>query len=371
MHSHANMRILATALSLALALPITACGSAGTSNTSASTGASVSSASTAATTQATENNTSRRLIIDTDTGADDASAIILAALDKNVGIEGVTVLAGNTDLEQATKNALAALEVAGAEAPVYKGSASTYDGVEQTVFSVFGTDGMGDAGLVNPKGKAQEGDAVDFILETVKNNPGEIEIVCLGPATNIAKAIERDPATMAKAKMIWSMGSAGLGHGNASPVAEFNVYKDAKAYKVLLDSGLPITVVGLDMCRDDAMWSEEQFTELGKQGTVGKFVADSFGKLREFYAANGETATSDCDALAMMCVLDPSFVKSTEQCHGSCITDDKSEAYGEVIYYQEGFTYDATLDRELDYNVKLVTGVDQAAYFANYLAAIK
>ncbi len=279
------------------------------------------------------------------------------------------LLAGNTDLDQATKNVLAALEVAGAETPVYKGSATTYDGTEQTVFSVFGTDGMGDSGLINPKGEAQEGDAIDFMLETVRNNPGEIEIVCLGPATNIAKAIEKDPKTMAQVKMIWSMGSAGLGQGNASPVAEFNVYKDAKAYKILLDSGLPITVVGLDMCRGDAMWSEEQFAELAKQGEVGKFVADSFGKLREFYAANGETSTSDCDALAMMCVLDPSFVKSTRQCHGSCITDS-GETYGEVIYYQEGFSYDATLRDELNYNVTLVTDVDAGSYFTNYLNAL-
>ena len=129
-------------------------------------------------------------------------------------------------------------------------------------FSVFGEDGMGDADLIHPKGKAEEEDAVDFILDTIKEDPGEVEIIALGPATNIARAIDKDPETMQDVKMIWSMGTAGLGVGNASPVAEFNVYADAPAYKVMLDSGLPITIIGLDMCGGEAMWTDEQFEEL-------------------------------------------------------------------------------------------------------------
>ena len=88
---------------------------------------------------------------------------------------------------------------------------------------------------------------------------------------------------MKKVKMIWCMGTAGLGPGNASPVAEFNVYADADAYKILLDSGLPITVVGLDMCGGDALWYQEQFDILDQTNDTGRFVSASFGKIREFY----------------------------------------------------------------------------------------
>ena len=112
----------------------------------------------------------RRIIIDTDTGADDASALILAAKQKNVEILGVTVLVGNVDLEQSTQNALAALETAGCDAPVYKGSADTIDGTVKTAFSVFGSDGMGDADLIHPKKQAEDGDAVDFIIDTVNTH---------------------------------------------------------------------------------------------------------------------------------------------------------------------------------------------------------
>ena len=313
--------------------------------------------------------TNRKVIIDTDTGADDASALILAAKAENIDILGVTVLVGNVDLEQSTKNALAALETADCDAPVYKGSADTVDGTVKTAFSVFGTDGMGDADLIHPKKQAEDGDAVDFIIDTVKRNPNEVEIIAIGPATNIAKAIQKAPDEMKKVKRIWSMGTAGLGPGNASPVAEFNVYADAKAYKLMLDSGLPITVVGLDMCGGEAMWTDNQFAQLEGLNDTGKFVAKSFGKIREFYKSNGSENVMNCDALAMMCALNPEFLKSTVNTHASCITES-GETYSQVIYYKEGFTYDA-VKNDFDYNVVLVTEADKAAYFNNYLEAIR
>lgn len=311
-------------------------------------------------------NEKRKIIIDTDTGADDASAIILAAKDPDIEIIGVTVLVGNVDLEQSTKNALMALETAGCDAPVYKGSVDTFDGTIKTAFSVFGNDGMGDAGIINPSRQADEGDAIDFMIESVKNNPGEIEIVALGPATNVAKAIQRDPEAMKNVKRIWSMGTAGLGPGNASPVAEFNVYADAEAYRIMLDSGLPITVIGLDVCDGDAQWTDEQFDKLNASGKTGKFVAASFGKIRDFYKSNGSESVMNCDSLAMMCALYPDFVRDRINTHASCITAE-GETYALVIFYKEGFTYDAVTN-DKPYNVELITDVDKAHYFDLYLS---
>ena len=209
----------------------------------------------------------------------------------------------------------------------------------KTAFSVFGTDGMGDADLIHPKKQAEDGDAVDFIIDTVRNNSDEVEIIAIGPATNIAKAIKKAPEDMKKVKRIWSMGTAGLGPGNASPVAEFNVYADAQAYKIMLDSGLPITVIGLDMCDGEAMWTDNQFTELEGLNGIGKFTAKSFGKIREFYKSNGSEDVMNCDSVAMMCALYPEFVKNTINTHASCITDE-GETYSQVLFYKEGFTYD-------------------------------
>jgi purine nucleosidase len=312
----------------------------------------------------------RKLLVDTDTGADDASALLLAACSRDVELLGVTVLVGNVDLEQSAKNALMALELAGSDAGVYKGATENSAGQTIEAFSVFGGDGMGDADLIHPKGSAREKDAVEFILETVNRYPGEVELVALGPATNVARAIQQDPETMKKVKMIWSMGSTGLGPGNASPVAEFNVYADPGAYKVMLDSGIPITVVGLDMCNGEAQWTDEQFDRLAKAGEKGRFVAASFGKIREFYAANGSAGSvMNCDALAMTCVLDPDFVQGTVQCHASCITEP-GETLAQVIFYREGFTYDV-VSNDYDYNVTLVSQVKKADYFKRYLAALR
>ncbi len=311
----------------------------------------------------------RRFIIDTDTGADDACALIYAAKSENAVIEGITVLAGNVELEQGTKNALMALELAGCDAPVYKGADHRYGGDRIDAFSVFGKDGMGDADLIHPSREAEDGDAIDFILDTVKNNPGEIEIICLGPATNIAKAIDKDPETMKQVKMIWSMGTAGLGPGNATPVAEFNIYSDADAYKVLLDSHLPVTIIGLDMCDGAAQWTDSNFETLSKKGEIGRFIADSFGSIREFYRGNGSETVMNCDPVAAMCAICPGFMNETIQCHGSCITEP-GETYAQVIFYKEGFTYDVS-SNDFVYNVSLVTDVDKEDYFTGFLNAIE
>ncbi len=311
----------------------------------------------------------RKVIIDTDTGGDDASALILAAKSGNLDILGVTTLVGNVNLDQAAKNALAALEIAGSNVPVYKGSAENIKGEKIHAFSVYGTDGMGDMDLIHPKGKVEDKDGIDFILETVRQYPDEIEIITLGPATNIAKAIQRDPDTMKKVKMIWSMGTAGLGTGNASPVAEFNVYHDPHAYKIMLDSGIPITIIGLDMCGGDAMWTDAQFDKLRDTNPIGKFVTHSFFKLREFFKKNRSGDRVDnCDAMAMMCVIFNGFISDTISCHGSCITE-KGETYGQVIFYQQGFTYDV-VDNDFDYNVTLVNGVGKKDYFDLYRQTI-
>lgn len=249
------------------------------------------------------------MIIDTDTGADDASALILAAKSPEIEILGITVLVGNVDLEQGTRNALAALEMAGCDAPVYKGASERYSGEEIHAFSVFGSDGMGDKDLIHPQGEAQEENAVDFILRTVRENPGEVEIIALGPATNIALAMDQDPETMKQVKMIWSMGTAGLGPGNASPVAEFNVYADAPAYRRMLDFGVPVTIIGLDMCDGDAQWTDANFDALSASGDVGRFITDSFSGIRDFYAQNGSVGlVMNCDSAAMLCAIDPELV---------------------------------------------------------------
>ena len=313
----------------------------------------------------------KRIIIDADMGADDAAAILLAVKSKTVNIEGITVVAGNVSLEQAQKNAMMTLEVAGADIPVYPGSTKTFSGETRELFSVYGKDGMGDADLIHPqKNELQKKNAIDYMLETVAANPGEIEIVILGPATNVARAIEKDPATMKKVKRFWSMGTAGFGSGNATPVAEFNVFKDAKAYKIMLDLGVPVTIIGFDMVTAETSMDEDTLETMKEISPIHRFVALANGKLTEFRKKYlNEPNATICDALAMGAVVWPDFVTESETCHASCI-DVPGETLGQVIFYRKNYTYDTMISFD-SYNVEVVTGMKWGDFLSRYNDALR
>lgn len=147
----------------------------------------------------------RRFIVDTDTASDDAAALMIAALSEEIDLLGVTIVAGNVGLKQATDNALMTLEVCGSDAPVYLGAKRPLFRERHETISVHGKDGMGDCDIIHPKRSPEEKRAVEFILEQVERYPNEVELVVLGPATNIALAILTDREIMSKVKHIWSM----------------------------------------------------------------------------------------------------------------------------------------------------------------------
>ena len=312
----------------------------------------------------------RRIIIDSDTGGDDALAILMAAMSPNITIEGVTVLQGNVLLEQAANNALMTLEIAGCDSGVYLGATTALDGVERETFSVFGQDGMGDKDLIHPTGKPSDQSAVDFILETVKKYPDEIEIAAIGPVTNIANAILKDPETMSHVKRIWSMGTAGLGQGNATPVAEFNVYKDAEAYKIMLDSGINITIIGLDICETvDAFFNSYQLFVMENGTAMMQFSSRSFSKLLDFRRqTRGLDNVDICDAIAMGCLIWSDYVVDGIDCSAACITHD-CEARGQVIFYRTDITYDS-MPKVGKANVRLITEVNLENFYEKVITLL-
>lgn len=312
----------------------------------------VSAAETESVQPVAQTQQKRKIIIDTDTGADDAAALMIAAKDKNVDILGVTTSEGNVSLDQAVKNALMTLEMAGSDAPVYAGANTTYTGKHRKIFSVFGTDGMGNQDLIHPTRQAADGNAVDFILDTIKANPDEVEIIALGPVTNLALAFDKDPETMKHVKRYWSMGTTGFGQGNATPVAEFNVYHDAEAYKVFVESGVPVTVMGLDMMDRDVSFTGDWLDETAKKGGLSAYFAKSFSGLVQFNdKARGERIADDPDGTLMACALWDGFVQDTQACHAVVMTDD-DDTYGQVVLYKEDYGYDTGITFEhYDFNV--------------------
>ncbi len=274
----------------------------------------------------------RKIIIDTDTGTDDAVALIMALLEPDIDILGITTLCGNVPLENATKNALQCIEECNADIPVYEGAYKPLYKDLVTASYIHGKDGMGDQGLIHPTRISQKKHAVEFILESVSANPGEVEIVALGPATNIALAILKDSETMQKTKCIWSMGTAGFGKGNVTPVAEFNVFVDAESYDIMLNSGIPVTIAGFDLCQGDAALNDDDFSALS-QSDIGKFVV-GINKTRCEYTKSirGSAQVDLPDAVAMAAAIWPEIVTKKISAHCYCCTKE-APSYGQVIIY--------------------------------------
>lgn len=302
----------------------------------------------------------RKIIIDTDTGSDDAVALIMALKSKNIKVEAITTVCGNVPLDLATKNALMTIEITkGQIPPLYIGAAKPLVRDLVTAVNVHGKDGMGDCNLINPTIKAEKKHAVDAILEIVENNPEEIEIVTIGPVTNIALAILKAPDIMKKVKHIYSMGTSGFGHGNTTPVAEFNVYVDAEAYSIMMKSKIPLTIIGFDVCLGDAALNKNDMELLLSSGKrEAEFSVKCNNSLLEYnIQKSGRHFVDLPDAVAMGVVLWKDIVLEGNLCYCYTCTMEK-EAYGQVIIndgstlsISEGFagnTPNATVCKTID-----------------------
>lgn len=312
----------------------------------------------------------RKFIIDTDTASDDCAALMMACMTKNIEIMGVTVVAGNVSVEQAGRNAKMTLEVCGSDVPVFLGAKQPLMHSRKETISVHGVDGMGDKGLIHPQGGFTPGDAVDYILNTVAEYPDEIELVVLGPVTNIALAILRDRETMSHVKRIWSMGTPGFGSGNATPVSEFNVFIDAEAYKIMLDSGIPVSIAGFDLCVGDIEIDLDELEEIASSSPQGAFLKDATVVLLDF---NRKTRGQDMidlpDAVAMAAAIWPETVtgRMNVYCY-TCIED--GPCYGQVIFYQEGRTYES-MPEIPGYPDEVITSMDADEFTKRFIGMFK
>lgn len=192
----------------------------------------------------------RKIIIDTDPGQDDAVAILLAlASPEEVDVLGITAVAGNVPLPLTQKNARIVCELAGkTETRVFAGCDTPIARKLITAEHVHGKTGLDGPTLPDPTMPLQEQHGVDFIIDTLRSEPtGTVTLCPLGPLTNIAVALERAPDIAERIQEIVLMGGAYFEVGNISPAAEFNIYVDPEAAKIVFNCGAPITVMPLDV----------------------------------------------------------------------------------------------------------------------------
>lgn len=251
----------------------------------------------------------RKFLIDTDTASDDAVAMCMALRHPEIEVVAFTVVAGNVPLEQAVQNALYTVELCGADAPVYAGAVAPMARDLITAQEVHGTDGMGDIGLELTGRAPADGWAPQVIVDTIRNHPGEITLVAIGPLTNLAIALSWAPDIAEKVERVVIMGGTGEhGPGNASPSAEFNFWVDPEAVRIVLRSGMPLELVGWDVSIASAVVTDERREQIRALGTaVADFSIDIQATLQSYAWEETRLAGPDFpDPIAMAHAIDPS-----------------------------------------------------------------
>jgi purine nucleosidase len=253
-------------------------------------------------------HTPRKLLIDTDTASDDAVALIMALRSPEVSVLAITTVAGNADVEQATQNALYIAELCASTVPVFAGAAAPLIRPLEDAVWFHGGDGLGDHGYKPAARTAAAGFAVDAMVRTVASNPG-IEIITLGPLTNLALALRQCPQLAANVSRCVVMGGAPCCEGNVTPAAEFNFWVDPEAARIVLRSQLPIELVGWQLSRGAAVVNTTEIKEILALGiSFADFTIQSNSTaLTAYKTQTGEEGISLPDPIAMAILLDPSL----------------------------------------------------------------
>ncbi len=240
------------------------------------------------------------IIIDTDPGQDDAVAILLALASPEIEILGITAVAGNVPLALTEVNARKICELAGRpDIKVYSGAIRPMLRVLVTAEHVHGRTGLDGPVLPEPKMKLEQQHAVDFMVETLMERPaGTITLCALGPMTNIALALVREPRIASRIKRIVAMGGGFFEGGNVTPTAEFNIYVDPQAARLVFEAGIPITLIPLD-CTHQALTTKarvEKFRVMpNKTGPAVAQLLDFFERFDEQkYGTDGGPLHDPC-----------------------------------------------------------------------------
>ena len=257
----------------------------------------------------------RAMLIDTDTASDDAVALIMAlqsALQApDVRVLAITTVAGNVPVAQATKNALYVAELCGSAVPVYAGAESPLCRPAIHADWFHGRDGLGDHGYPAARRAMEHTHAVDAIIATVQANPG-LTLVTLGPLTNVALALRRQPEIAALVSRCVVMGGNPCCEGNVTPAAEYNIWCDPEAARIVMRSGMPVELVGWHLCRGDSVLRADEVAHVLSFGTpLARFAIECNSRAMEAYRVQtGETGISLPDPVAMSIALDPSICTS-------------------------------------------------------------
>jgi purine nucleosidase len=309
---------------------------------------------------------SRPFYIDTDTASDDAVALVIALRHPDVDVVGIGVVAGNVPLDMAVQNALYTRELVGrTDVPIHVGEAAPLRIPLETAQNVHGGDGMGDIGLELSGRRPDGDDAVGALLQASHDHAGELTLVTLGPLTNVARAIERDPSLPERIPRTVVMGAVADHVGNVTPAAEFNMWADPHAVDAVLRSGLHLEFVGWDISRKFAVVEPQLADELRSLGTpIAEFCIDIQAVVAQFCATETKLAGFDLpDPIATAYAIDPAIATEVRPLNLR-IELDSPLTRGMVVMDTLGFT-------GLEPNAHVVTAADTDRFVAMLRNALR
>jgi purine nucleosidase/non-specific riboncleoside hydrolase len=255
----------------------------------------------------------RRLILDSDGGVDDAQALLLL-IGNGRAPDAVTTVFGNVDVDTATDNILAVLAVAGADIPVHKGIAEPLVQAIIDARHVHGEDGLGGAPRPSEIAEIAGSDGVGFLVETLAQaaSSGDlVDLLMIGPLTNLAVALQREPAIAAGIGRLTIMGGTVYGRGNVTPAAEFNIFADPEAAAIVLAAGLDVVMVPWEPCVSHSLAGDEidALFEVVEDGRAKEFSWALARHARQDLASRGAgDSLRFIDPLAAAVVIEPEIV---------------------------------------------------------------
>ena len=230
--------------------------------------------------------TQHKIILDTDPGIDDAMAVFFAFQSPHIDVLGLTTVYGNVPVSMSAQNALRLCDIAQQhDVPVTQGVGMPWVGPESTyAHFVHGDNGFGDIAVADPTRELDPRSSAQFIVDTVKANPGEVTLVAVGPLGNLALALRLCPELPSLVKQVYIMGGAAFVKGNVTPVAEANIWNDAHAAEIVFGASWPLTMFGLDVTYDIPFAPDFVDILADQHPVMGGFVRDASQFYMDFYS---------------------------------------------------------------------------------------
>lgn len=297
----------------------------------------------------------KKIIIDTDCGVDDAASMLLAFASPLAEVIALTSVHGNTSVDNATANCLKVLDLVGKDVPVYPGCARPLVAEPHYAAYVHGEDGLGDAGIPLSRRQPQKKHAAQALVDLANEHPGEIDLIAIGPLTNLAVAQQLDPDLPTKFASLTIMGGAVYAKGNINITAEFNIFVDAEAARSVFERWPMVRILSWETTMQH-LFIEENLDRLFSLGTPkSKFMHDTnqiiLGFVRQMFNQN---FLFPSDELAVACAIDPTLISRKENHHVSVETGG---------IQSRGLTYTDWWDRSgKPINAEIILDLDQQRF---------